>query len=142
MAEKRLVGVSKTLRNNYLWSDTKDNFDSAGVAVDDGVYDTGGFEDRDYDVRGLSHISIDLENTGANSIDYTLLGATKPFTKISELVDADYHLAEVAETALAGTTRVAIYDETLTSRITALRLRAKETTPTSDSTLRGDVNAR
>lgn len=75
---------------------------------------------------------MQIKNTGANSIDITILGTTKDFTNLdNDLVDGDFTETELAEEAIAAAAVSTIYnlDRTPSGKpaITAVRLRAKET---------------
>lgn len=144
MVEHNLVAAQVGDNRKLVWQD-ETGFKTAGIAVDDVNYDTGSFIDRDYDVRSLDAVSIVLENIGANSIDYTILGATKDYN--AEAMDADLVDGDFTETLVANITLTASSTSTpyelqrLYPTITAIRIRAKETIALSNSTLRGDVKA-
>ncbi len=143
MVEQNLLGSDKTKKGKFIFKD--DGIAAVAVVVDDVAFDTGLFLDRDYDVQGMDAVSILIENTGANSIDYTILGATKYFVKDgldAALVDADFDQVLVAEVALAATTRAAPFNKVLdTPDITAIRIRAKETAGGSPGAVRADIKA-
>lgn len=143
MVEQNLLGSNKTKNGKFIFKD--DAIAVTPVVVDDPVYDTGLFIDRDYDIRGYSGLAILIENTGANSIDYTILGATKYFEKDkldTTLVDADFVEIVVAEVPLAATTRASPFTLVLdTPKLTAIRLRAKETVAASPGAVRADILA-
>ena len=143
MVEQNLLGSDKTKKGKFIFKD--DGIAATAIVVDDAAYDTGVFIDRDYDVQGMDAVSILIENTGANSIDYTILGATKYFVKDgldAALVDADFDQVLVAEVALAATTRAAPFNKVLdTPDITAIRIRAKETVGGSPGAVRADIKA-
>lgn len=97
--------VSSTKRGALLvyHEDVSDSIDSTGIVVDNANYDLGTFLDRDYDVRIYKEFVALLQNIGANSIDYKILGATKDFTILAtDLVDADFTEELVAEAAIAA----------------------------------------
>jgi len=138
-----LVEKTLTKDNLEIFTDKVDDFDGIGVVVDDAAYDTGIFKDREYDVRAFKGVSIDIENVGANSIDFVLLGTTKDFNKISDLVNADYYITVTTQAPLAAAARATVLDvEYITPRFTALKLRCKETIAANSGTVRGDVRAR
>lgn len=86
-----------------FFQDLVDSINTTGVVVDNGAYDLGTFLDRDYDVRLFEGVSILLQNIGANSIDYTILGATKDFDVLdNDLNDSDFTEELVAEVAIAA----------------------------------------
>ncbi len=100
MVEKNLTPHS-VVGGKQLLVDETDSINSTGVAVDNGNYGNGTFKDRDYDIRGAKAVSILLKNIGANSIDYTILGATKNFNDPdTELDYEDYGEVLKAETAI------------------------------------------
>ncbi len=141
MVEQNLKSATLGDKNKFVWQD-ESGFKSAGVVVDDVAYDTGVFIDRDYDVRSLDAVSIALENIGANSVDYTILGATKDFTNEAmdtDLVDADFSEILVAEAAIAAAAKDIFKLIRDSPEITAIRIRAKETAGGSPGNLRGDV---
>ncbi len=144
MVEINLVGDDVNNRKRLIWKDTS-IFATTGIVVDDVAYDTGVFLDRDYDVRSHAGVSISIENVGANSIDYTILGATKDFTMNdldTGLADADFTETLVAETAIGAAATSAEFKLVRdTPSITAIRIRAKETSGTNPGTARGDVKA-
>lgn len=83
--------------------DTNDAIDTTGVVVDNANYDNGTFKDRDYDVRKYKSVAINLENIGANSIDYKVLSTTKDFVDLdADIGDDDFDKEEKAETALVA----------------------------------------
>jgi len=83
-------------------------------------------QDLVYDVKGLEEALIRFNNTGANSIDMLIEKASKEFTLLSELVDADF-VEEVAEATIAAAANSVDYTNTnITPEITALRFRFKE----------------
>lgn len=135
MVEKLLtqkISQSKFRAENLVYyEDKNDNIDTTGVTVDDAVYDTGAFLDRDYDVRLFKNLSMQIKNTGANSIDITVLGTTKDFGDLdTDLVDGDFTETELVEEAVVAGAVSTIYnlDRTPSGKpaITAVRLRAKE----------------
>ncbi len=130
--------------NINIFSDKVDDIDGVGVVVDNVAYNTGTFKDREYDVRAFKGMSIDLENVGADSIDFIVEASTKDFTDIvADLDDADYNVELKAEATLTATSRVNAIDETWTTpRFTAIRLRAKETVGGDSGTVRADVKAK
>ncbi len=141
MVEQNLVSSKYGDKNRLIWRD-QTGFEVAGVVVDDVTYDTGIFIDRDYDVRSLDAVSIALENIGANSVDYTILGATKDFAAEAMdagLADADFSEILVAEAAIVATAKDTFKLVRDSPEITAIRIRAKETVGGSSGTLRGDV---
>jgi len=141
MVEQNLVSSKYGDKNRLIWRD-ETVFQGAGVGVDDPAYDTLLFLDRDYDVRSLDAVSVALENIGANSVDYTILGATKDFAAEAmdtDLVDADFSEVLAAEAAIVATAKATFTLVRATPEITAIRIRAKETVAASASTLRGDV---
>ncbi len=144
MVEINLVGGNVNNRKKNIWKDNS-LIETTGIVVDDVAYDTGIFLDRDYDVRSHDGVSITIENVGANSIDYILLGATKDFTMNeldSGLVDADFTETLQAEGAVAtGVTDTPFTLVRTTPVITAIRLRAKETVGGSPGTVRADIRA-
>jgi len=144
MVEIDLIGDNVNNKKRFIWKD-KSGIDVAGIVVDNDTYDTGTHLDRDYDVRSHDGVSILIENQGANSIDYTILGATKDFAMNAmdaTLVDADFAEVLVAEAALAATTRAVPFDlERVTPSITAIRIRVKETTAAMPGNLRADIKA-
>ncbi len=144
MVEINLVGDDVNNRKRTIWKDTS-TFVGAGIVVDDVAYDTGGFLDRDYDVRSHAGVSVSIENVGANSIDYTILGATKDFVMNdldTGLADADFTETLVAEAARAAAATGAEFKLVRDiPSITAIRIRAKETVGGSSGTARGDVKA-
>jgi len=104
LVEQDLTGDNDNNRNRFIWKD-KTGFALAGVVVDDVAYDKGTFIDRDYDIRSHDGFSAVLQNIGANSIDYKILGSTKDFVinKIDTgLNDGDFTEELVAETALVA----------------------------------------
>lgn len=118
----------------------------AGIAVDNTSYNTGTFADRNYDVRSFDGFSIVLENTGANSVDYTILSTTKEIANLTngmaDLVLADFGITEVATTTIpAGTKSTPFVHLNLDSSITAFKIRAK-TTGAPTSTLKGYVRGK
>ncbi len=143
MVEQNLLGSNKTKKGKFIFKD--DGIAATAVVVDEDTYDLGGFIDRDYDVQGMDAVSILIENTGANSIDYTILGATKYFDKDgldAALVDADFDQVLVAEAALATLTRAAPFNLVLdTPNITAIRIRAKEALAANPGAVRADIKA-
>ena len=150
MVEKTLTEKSKasTKRGNLLvyFEDVSDNIDGTGIVVDDPVYDTGGFLDRDYDVRTFKNLSMQIKNIGANSIDITILGTTKDYSVMNtDLADVDFTETELAEEIVAAAAVSTIYnlDRTPPGKpaITAVRLRAKETVATNSGTVRANIKA-
>ena len=150
MVEKTLTPktVDKPPRSNNLpyFEDTSDNIDGTGVVVDDVAYDTGGFLDRDYDVRLFKNLNMQIKNIGANSIDIRILSTTKDYTILdTDLVDADFTETELAEVAVAVNAVSAIMnlDRTPSGKpaITAVRLQAKETVAASPGTVRANIKA-
>jgi len=143
MPYQNLFGHNDNKEKKFIYVD--DSLNSVAVVVDDVAYDTGLFLDRDYDVRGMAGASIQLENTGANSIDIEILGSTKWFDKDAldtSLVDADFDEVLVAEAALGAATKKALYTVDLTNAdITAIRIRAKETVGGSPGAILGEVKA-
>lgn len=102
MVEINLVGDKDNNRNRFIWKDIS-VFKGVGIPVDNANYDLGGFLDRDHDVRSHEGVSILLQNIGANSIDFLILGATKDFAQNkldTGLNDGDFTEELVAETAL------------------------------------------
>lgn len=144
MAEINLVARERGDKSRLVWRDIT-GFEGVGIVVDDPVYDTGIFTDRDYDVQSLLGVSVTLENIGANSVDYTILGATKSFDREaldSTLEDADFTEILVADTPIGAGITSTVYELLRTTpAITAIRIRAKETVATNSGTLRGDVRA-
>lgn len=115
----------------------------SGIDVDDDEYDTGTFTDRTYDVRDFDSIFIDLLNSGSNSVDVRILGSHKHFYDLTDLADADFRETEVAEETITAGNKISspyTYID-VTKRLTALRIQAKETTDTNDSTLVGWIRA-
>lgn len=82
-------------------------------AKHDAVLQTGGITvnqdsyvaalDRTYNVKGLTDMYVEIENTGAtNGLTFKIENARKEFTAISELVDADFNQNIVANTNVAA----------------------------------------
>lgn len=150
MVEKTLTQKIKQVEfrasNLLYFEDVSDNIDGTGIVVDDAAYDTGGFLDRDYDVRIYKNLSMQIKNIGANSIDITILGTTKDFTDLdADLVDADFTETELAEEAVAVNAVSTIYNLNRQPdgkpAITAVRLRAKETVAVNPGTVRANIKA-
>ncbi len=124
--------------------DTNDSIDGAGVTVDNVNYNTGGFLDRDYDVRLLRNLSIQVKNPGANSIDITILETTKDHLGTdASLIDADFTETGLAEVAVGAAGISAIYNLNREPggklAVTAVRLRAKETVGGSPGTVAANI---
>lgn len=104
MVEKKLEAkFAKESKNfNAFLQDVLNSINTTGVAVDNANYDLGTFTDRDYDVRIMKSFAAILQNIGLNSVDFTILGATKDFTKLdTDLNIGDFTEILVAEAALA-----------------------------------------
>ena len=147
MVEKKLTSKSISLNNRaenqVYFEDKNDGIDGTGVVVDEDAYDTGGFLDRDYDVRLFKNLSMQIKNIGANTIDITILGTTLDFDTLADLADGDFTEVELAEVAVATTAISAIYnlDRTPSGKpsITAVRLRAKEAVAANPGTVRASI---
>lgn len=144
MVEKTLTVKEITNKGVYPYArDENDNIHTTGVVVDDAAYDTGGFLDRDYDVRLLKNLNAQIKNIGANSIDIIILGTTRHFDALSDLADGDFTETELTEEAVAASAYSTIYNLNRTPSgkpaITAVRLRAKETVGGSSGTVRADI---
>ncbi len=144
MVEINMVGNTNNNKRKQLFKDDT-TFDSVGIVIDDSTYDTGTGLDRDYDIRGHDGVSVLLSNSGANSIDVTILGATKDFPMNgidATLVDADFTETLLAEEAVAASASATSYKLVRdTPEITAIRVRAKETAGGSPGVLKGNVKA-
>jgi len=143
---QKIKQVKFRASNLLYFEDVSDNIDGTGIAVDDPVYDTGGFLDRDYDVRIYKNLSMQIKNIGANSIDITILATTKDFSVLdTDLVDADFTETELAEEAVAAAAVSTIYNLNRQPEgkpaITAVRLRAKETVALASGTVRANIKA-
>ncbi len=137
-----MVEKVMSVNNAGIYSDREDNIHSTGVVVDDVLYDTSVFIDRDYNMKDKTKFFLRLENDGANSVDYTILSTKKEVEDLSKLVDADFETEEVAETAIVATAFSADFTMVKTvPDVTAIRLRAKETVGGSPGKIRADIRA-
>lgn len=110
-----------------------------GIAIDQDAYTEG--LDRLYDVRGLANMHATIRNTGgSNGLTYTIEAASKEYTDITTLVDADFTNVikgdtDVAFGALDFSDIIDISPES-----TAIRIRLKRQTAGQDTTLAGTVS--
>lgn len=125
-----------------FWQDLVDAIESTGVVVDDDEYDTLIFKDRVYDVRSFRQLSVQIENTGANAIDVTILGATKNFDVLAtDLAIGDYDIVLSAEEEIAAAAVMSTAFENVrtTPLITAIVIRAKEAVDANPGKVRADI---
>lgn len=109
-----------------------------GIPIND---DSFGNLDRIYDVRGLNGIAVSLKNVdNANSISYLMDYAVKNYTDFNELTDSDF-FNEVSETTInAGATSSLLELLRVTPKISASRIRLKETVSGQSATMTGTVS--
>lgn len=110
-----------------------------GININQDAYSAG--LDRLYDVRGLDNMHITIKNTGgANGLTYTIENATKEFSDINTLVDADFGEIKADTNVAFGADDVSdIID--ISPESTAIRIRVKRQTAGQDTTLAGTVSA-
>lgn len=114
---------------------------TGGIVIDEGTYGAGANTDRRYNVKGLSAMFVKIINETANSLDLQILATQKEFKAVdADLVVADFTQEVLAEIAVVtGTPNLT--DITLgSSKITAILIRTKETTPASSTTYGGIVS--
>lgn len=112
---------------------------TGSIAIDQDAFTSG--LDRIYDVKGLTNIHVEIENTGgANGLTFKIEKARKEFTDISTLTDADFDQDVVVDTNVAfGATSINdIVD--ISPETTAIRIRVKRQTAGQDTTLAGIVS--
>lgn len=108
-----------------------------GIDINQDAYTTG--LDRLYDIRGMSNMHVTIINSGgSNGLTYKIEKASKEFTDVNDLVDADF-------SELKGDTNVAFGDSDvsdvidITPESTAIRIRLKRQSSGQDTTLAGTV---
>lgn len=117
-------------------------FDSAlqdgGIDINQDAYTTG--LDRLYDIRGMSNMHAEIINSGgSNGLTYTIEKASKEFTDINNLVDADF--SEIKpDTNVANSSSDVSDIIDITPESTAIRIRLKRQSAGQDTTLEGTVS--
>jgi len=111
---------------------------TGGIAVDQDAYTSG--LDRIYDVKGLQNMHIEIENTGANSLDFRIELAKKEFSDISTLVDADFGSVLIPDTAVGAASKTSNNIVEISPESTALRIRVRRTSAGQDAELKGIVS--
>jgi len=115
--------------------------ETGAIAIDDNAYITA--KDRIYDVKGLKDFYILVKNTGgANGLTYKVQQARKEFSKLSDLLDADFVDGVVAEANVAFGAEAESVIVRASGEITAVRLRVKRQTAGNDTTLAGQFVTR
>lgn len=112
--------------------------ESGGITINQDAYTSG--LDRVYDVKGLSNMVVEIQNTGgANGLTFKIEKARKEYSDITTLVDADFDEDILGDTNVAfGANSVQdIID--LSPQSTAVRIRVRRQTAGMDTTLAGFV---
>lgn len=110
---------------------------TGGIAIDDDNFTPG--LDRVYDVRGLASMHVEIENTGANGLTFTIEAARKEFSDISTLVDADFDLVLVPDTNVGAGTKNNQNIIAISPESTVIRIRIKRQSAGQDAELAGIV---
>ena len=115
------------------------------TAVSNDNYSTtpdSGFNDRVYDVRGLSALYAEIHNTDStNSLRWKVMKARKNFTQLSDLVDADF-VEEKAEATVTNGNRDDNSVIRVDSEITALRIMLRNAVAAQSVDCRGIFSVR
>jgi len=115
--------------------------ETGAISINQDAYTTG--LDRIYDVKGLKDFYILVENTGgANGLTYKVQQARKEFSKLSDLVDADFVDGTVAEANVAFGAEAESVIVRASGEITAVRLRVKRQTSSNNTTMAGQFVTR
>jgi len=107
------------------------------IPVDQDNYTTA--LDRLYDVRGLNNQHIEIKNTGANGLTYTIENAAKEVPDVNDLVDADFKTI-VADVNVAAAMSAFNDLIDISPESTAIRIRIKRQSAGQDTILAGDVS--
>ncbi len=113
--------------------------EAGAILIDNASYDDA--HDREYDVKGLSGVYLEIKNTGgANGVTWLIEKARKEFTDITTLVDADYEV-ENAEANIAFGAQGSYSFVRADPEITAIRVRLKEQVGGNSTTIEGVTSA-
>lgn len=107
-----------------------------GIAINLDAYNPS--LDRLYDVRGHANMHVTIINQGANGLTYTIQAASKEFTDINTLQDADYsEIKPDTDVATATEDFANIID--ISPESTAIRIRFKRQAAGQNTTMAGTV---
>lgn len=136
MTELLLRVKGKHSRNSAYYDKV---LEAGSIAVDQDAYTAG--LDRIYDVKGLSNMYVEIENThGTNGLTYTIQKARKEYSALSDLADADFDQDVKADTNVAASATSTTSITSISPEITAIRIRVKRQTATNDAELKGVVS--
>ena len=122
---------------NAVWYDPV--LEAGAILIDQDAYSTG--LDRIYDVKGLNNMHVEIKNTGvANNLTFRIEGASKEFSVVSDLVDADHDEVILNDVTLSPLTSSILDIIDLSPESTAIRIRVKRAVTLLDTTLGGRVS--
>lgn len=132
---KRLIG--NLVRDATFFDESLET--GGNITIDQNNYTSG--LDRVYNVKGMSNMHVETENTGGtNGLTYTIEATSKEFRVLSDLDDADFSNVIKADTNVAF--GVTVVDDVIdiSPQSTAIRVRVKRQSAGDDTTRQGIVS--